>query len=56
MSNHHEVAKDILLKAIDSGYIPKVAIHHDRDALDKNLESIKKAYKEIFEVVNNPTD
>lgn len=56
MSNQLEVTKDILLKAIEAGYIPKIAAHHDSEALDKNLETITKAYKEIFKVVNDPFD
>ncbi|TCT23354.1 hypothetical protein EDD68_10768 [Melghiribacillus thermohalophilus] len=58
MSNQHEVTKDILLKVIDSGYIPKstATASGAEDALRKNLERITIAYKEIFKAVNDPLE
>lgn len=56
MSNQHDVTKDILIKAIDAGYIPRKSISHAPDALEQNLKSITDAYKEIFKVVNDPID
>lgn len=58
MSSYHEIAKDILLKAIDSGLIPKAPPAESTydQVLERNLESISKAYKEIFKVVSNPSE
>lgn len=58
MSAHGEIAKDILLKAIDSGYIPRASAPSlgEEEAQEKNLKRITLAYKEIFKAVNNPLD
>ncbi len=56
MSSKDEITKDILIKAIESGYVTKYSSAHTKDALEKNLDNITRAYKEIFKVVNSPED
>lgn len=56
MASQSEITKDILIKAIEHGYIPKHSATHKKDALELNLENITKAYKEIFKVVTAPED
>lgn len=56
MSYQDEVVKDILIKAMEGGYIPKRTLTHREDAFEKNIESITHAYKEIYKVVNDPID
>lgn len=52
-----EITKDILIKAIENGYIPKVNLPNEEElTLEENLKFITTAYKEIYFTVLDPID
>ncbi len=56
MSNYEEITKDILIKAMEHGYVAKYSSTYTTDADTKNIESIQNAFKEIYKAVANPID
>lgn len=55
MASQHEITRDILIKMLENGYVPKAAATlQDEDILKLNLEYITTAYKEIHKTVLNP--
>ncbi|UED78085.1 MULTISPECIES: hypothetical protein [Brevibacillus] len=51
-----EVAKEIVVAAIQSGLIAKTPGVHGDDAVKQNAEKVAQFYKIVYQAVLNPAD